>query len=101
MAKITVSQVAKDGTRTSYEVSVTDDSSMSRHTVDLDQAYYNELTGGRVTPEVLIERSFEFLLAREPKESILPKFNLEQISYYFPEFEESLGTGNWELGTGN
>lgn len=90
MPNITVSQLSKDGTRTSYEVSVKDDTSTSRHIVDLDQVYYHELTGGKATPEALIERSFEFLLAREPKESILPKFNLEQISYYYPEYEEEI-----------
>lgn len=89
-----VTQTGRDGTRTSFDVSVIDDASTSRHTVDLDQVYYRELTGGKVTPEAFIQRSFEFLLERESKETILPKFNLEQISYYFPEFEEKLRVGD-------
>jgi hypothetical protein len=39
------------------------------------------------TLEELIRRSFEFLLAREPKESILRSFDLSVIRRYFPEYE--------------
>jgi len=35
-------------------------------------------------------RSFEFLLAREPKESILPEFDLPLIGRYFSEYEREL-----------
>ena len=38
-------------------------------------------------PAALVRRSFEFLLVREPKESILPAFELSVIARYFPEFE--------------
>lgn len=92
MAKIAVSLKGRDGSRSAYDVRVSDGASSSTHEVDLDLSYYRELTNGKVTPEKLIERSFEFLLKRESKESILPKFNLEQISYYFPEFEETITT---------
>ena len=37
--------------------------------------------------EELVRRSFEFLLEREPKESILSRFDLTVISRYFPEYE--------------
>jgi hypothetical protein len=36
--------------------------------------------------ERLVERSFEFLLAREPLTAILPRFRLEDIERYFPEY---------------
>ena len=62
----------------------------SRHEVFLDDEYYQYLTYGKITKEELIERSFEFLLEREPKESILSKFNLKIIKNYFPVFEEKL-----------
>ena len=42
--------------------------------------------GGNIPPETLIEKSFEFLLEREPKESILRSFNLPVIERYFPEY---------------
>ena len=56
--------------------------------VNLDDAYWQDLTGGKITKDELIKKSFEFLLEREPKESILSRFQLEVISYYFPEYED-------------
>jgi hypothetical protein len=41
-------------------------------------------------PDRLVRRSFEFLLAREPKESILASFGLSVIGRYFPEFESEI-----------
>ena len=38
----------------------------------------------------LVEAAFAFLLDREPKESILARFDLSVISRYFPEFEREL-----------
>ena len=38
----------------------------------------------------LIKKSFEFLLERESKESILRKFNLKVINQYFPEYEQEI-----------
>lgn len=56
--------------------------------VNLDDAYWQDLTGGKIDKDELIRRSFEFLLEREPKESILPRFHLKVISHYFPEYED-------------
>jgi len=47
-------------------------------------------TGRKITREELIKKSFEFLLERESKESILSKFNLEIIKKYFPEYEKEI-----------
>ncbi|OFW02623.1 MAG: hypothetical protein A3I61_10935 [Acidobacteria bacterium RIFCSPLOWO2_02_FULL_68_18] len=38
------------------------------------------------SPEALLRASFEFLLARESKDSILPRFELPVIERYFPEY---------------
>ncbi len=65
-------------------------SSSSAHQVTLDDAYYQQLTGGKISPEDLIKRSFEFLLKRESKESILSRFDLRVISKYFPEYESKI-----------
>jgi hypothetical protein len=46
---------------------------------------------GNMSPEDLVKKSFEFLLEREPKESILRSFNLKIISNYFPEYEKEIG----------
>jgi hypothetical protein len=77
----------KDG---DFHVCVKESGSESQHLVTLSQKDYQRLSGGKVEPIELIKRSFEFLLAREPKESILSKFDLPLISRYFPEFEREL-----------
>jgi hypothetical protein len=42
--------------------------------------------GGENDPERLIKASFEFLLKREPKESILHAFALPVIEQHFPDY---------------
>ena len=37
-----------------------------------------------------MRRSFEFLLEREPKESILARFDLSVIARYFPEYDREI-----------
>lgn len=73
-----------------FIVKVKEEGTSRKYTVSLDDDYYQDLTGGKITREELIKNSFEFLLEREPKESILAKFNLTIISHYFPEFEERI-----------
>ena len=60
----------------------------TEHTVSLSQDYYEKLTGGRPSPELLVERSFKFLLEREPNSSILRRFELLVIQTYLPEIRE-------------
>jgi hypothetical protein len=57
------------------------------HTVTVSDSYYEKLTGKRVAPEVLVEKSFEFLLERESNTSILRSFKLPVIGRYFPKYE--------------
>jgi hypothetical protein len=73
-----------------FLVVVTERGSATKHTVALDEDYYQKLTKGRISKEQLIEMSFSFLLARESKESILRKFNLQVIKRYFPEYESRI-----------
>jgi hypothetical protein len=58
--------------------------------VTLRQNAYERLAGGKVTPEKLIEKSFEFLLERESNTSILSRFELPVIARYFPEYEKTI-----------
>ena len=37
-----------------------------------------------------VEAAMRFLLDREPKESILPAFDIDVIRRYFPEFDDAL-----------
>ncbi len=85
MSKI---EVAKKDTET-FEVTVRA-STTTTHTVKLNADYYQKLTGGRVSPETLIEKSFEFLLARESNTMILTRFDLPLIGRYFPEYEKTM-----------
>lgn len=73
-----------------FRVRIIEVSGESTHAVSIQQADYTKLTGGKIEPEELLQRSFEFLLKREPKESILRKFDLSVISRYFPEYEREI-----------
>ncbi len=73
-----------------FRVTVTGDGSKSSHVVTLESDYYQKLTSGKIGAEELIRRSFEFLLEREPKESILTTFELPVIGRYFPEYEAAM-----------
>ena len=75
--------------RTTFKV-VVEDGATTSHTVTVTPEYYEKLTGGRVPPETLVQRSFEFLLARESNTSILRSFALPVISHYFPEYEQTI-----------
>jgi hypothetical protein len=71
---------------TTFEV-VVDAGTTTTHKVTLKSDYYEKLTNQRVTPEVLVEKSFEFLLERESNTRILSSFDLPVIAQYFPEYE--------------
>jgi hypothetical protein len=73
-----------------FHVVVREGRSETSHTVTLEPAYYERLTGGTIRQAELVRRSFEFLLEREPKESILSRFALPVIARYFPEYEREM-----------
>jgi hypothetical protein len=74
----------------SCEVDVREGNDATRHTVAVERVDLERLAPGSDTPDDLVRRSFEFLLAREPKESILREFELPAISRYFPEFAREI-----------
>jgi hypothetical protein len=81
-----------------YEVEVTEsdgNGSQTTHEVTMDKDYYMDLTeNGRIRgvypSEEFIKKSFEFLLERESKDSILRQFNISQINDFFPEYEKEI-----------
>jgi hypothetical protein len=85
-AKIEVEKIDKS----KFRVRVVESGSESSHDVTVSPKDYARLAGGKVEPEELVRRSFEFLLEREPKESILTSFDLSVISRYFPEYEREI-----------
>jgi hypothetical protein len=72
-----------------FEVIVRD-STTTTHMVTVTNEYYQRLTKGKVSPEQLIEKSFEFLLERESNTMILTSFDLPVIGEYFPEYENTI-----------
>lgn len=60
------------------------------HTVTASADYVKKLTSGRVSAVQLVEKSFDFLLEREPNTSILKNFELSLIQQYFPEYEATI-----------
>lgn len=75
-----------------FEVTVAGHSTTT-HRVTVEPGYYRQLTGGSISPEALIRKSFEFLLDREPNTSILRTFDLSVIGKYFPEYEREIRKG--------
>ena len=73
-----------------YVVTVTERNSRTQHTVTVEKAYRDQLAGPEISTEELLRRSFDFLLHKEPKESILRSFDLRVIQRYFPEYEAEI-----------
>ena len=71
---------------TTFEV-IVEGTTPTSHKVTVTHSYYEKLTGKRVAPDVLVEKSFRFLLDRESNTSILRSFDLSVIGQYFPEYE--------------
>lgn len=70
-----------------FTVQVEESNGQTRHSVNLTQRDFEQLTSGKeTTPEELVKRSFEFLLERESKNQILRQFDLPIISRYFPDY---------------
>jgi hypothetical protein len=83
-------RVENTGTAATYQV-IVESATTTQHSVTVTPEYWQKLTGGRVSAETLIEKSFEFLLERERNTSILRSFDLPVIQRYFPEFEGTIG----------
>jgi len=71
-------------------VSVGDDPGATQHHVGVGRDVLHRLRPGAADPEELVLASFQFLLQREPRESILPSFELPLIGRYFPEWEAAI-----------
>ncbi len=74
----------------SCTVTLDEGESVTRHSVSVTRADLARLDPGASEPTRLVRGSFEFLLEREPKESILRQFGLPEIGRYFPEYEGAI-----------
>ena len=81
---------APDGWRCT--VTVRDDRGTSTHdvTVTTDDATALAAATDAGHVERLLYETFDFLLEREPKESILRSFDLSVVSEYFPDYEHEI-----------
>jgi hypothetical protein len=81
---------APDGWRCA--VTVRDDVSASTHDVTINAHDAIDLAAATDAAHVtrLVEETFDFLLEREPKESILRTFDLAVVSRYFPDYDHEI-----------
>ncbi len=73
-----------------FVVTVADGEDRTTHRVTVPAEFADRLVGQAGSTEELVRLSFEFLLEREPKESILREFDITVIGRYFPEYEDEI-----------
>jgi hypothetical protein len=73
-------------------VRVQDPGSATEHEVSVDEIDLPASLDGAETADVerLVQASFAFLLEREPKDSILRRFDLSIIRRYFPDYPDEI-----------
>ena len=74
-------------------VTISSDGGTTRHRVGVTGPDLARLDPGARDPHLLVNRSFRFLLQREPATSILGAFDLMEIARYFPEYEGVIRSG--------
>ena len=65
------------------------DPGATTHEVSVDREVLDDLAPG-ATPEELVRVSFEFLLEREPRESIMREFELPIIGRFFGDYRDEM-----------
>ena len=73
-----------------FRVRVIEGKSETSHAVTLKPSDYERIARGKIEPAELVKMAFAFLLANEPKEAILGRFDLPLIGRYFPNFEPEI-----------
>mgnify|MGYP001566355279 CR=1 FL=1 len=86
MEPIQISKKTEGAAEWEYAVLLGHDSDDIGFLVKVDQEYWIQLTNGRISPEILIKRSFRFLLQKQSKYSIPRSFDLRDIQHRFPDF---------------
>lgn len=89
MADIDV-RSAGPGETSTFVVRVSEGGGQTEHEVTLSESDALNLAGGYPSKEAFIRACFQFMLEREPKESILRRFDVSVISRYFPDFEDRI-----------
>jgi hypothetical protein len=89
MSEVRVRLTDRGSDPLAFEVTV-DDGSETLHEVSLTHRDLERLAHDDESPEEFIRRCFDFLLEREPKGSIMRRFDVSVISSYFPDFEDNI-----------
>jgi hypothetical protein len=92
MADVLVERTEEREDGWGFRVTVSEAGGQSIHHVTLSGGDYERLGKMSASPEGFVKGCFEFLLEREPKESILRRFDVREIATYFPDFEERIRT---------
>ncbi len=87
MAEIEVKRAGSEDLLPRFRVTVTDEAGASTYDVTVSLEDFERLGRNFRALDEFVQACFSFLLAREPKGSILPSFDISEISRYFPEFE--------------
>lgn len=90
MPEIAILKTMENPSSWECTVRITEDDTVTEHLVTVPLPTYLRLTGKQSDVDKLVIKSFEFLLEREPKESILREFTLDVIGTYFPEWEQEI-----------
>jgi hypothetical protein len=89
MANIEVDRLPSDATTEIFRVTVSEGRTSSQHRVTV-VAPPPKVASRYPSLEGFVTACFEFLLAREPMESILSSFEVREIGRYFPGWEREL-----------
>jgi hypothetical protein len=85
MSEITV-VASPSGPGWDCDVEVREGGSATRHRVSVSRGELERFGRAGESAESLVRRSMAFLLEREPKESIMRRFDLTVITRFFPEY---------------
>jgi hypothetical protein len=90
MEEIVIDRTGEDEERFGFRVCVIDGTDRTVHDVTLTRVDYESSGLPSKSPERFVELCFDFLLEREPKESIHSQFDIRVLPEIFPEFREEL-----------
>jgi hypothetical protein len=90
MEQIQISKKTERAAEWEYAVLLGHDSDDIGFLVKIEQQHWIELTSARMTPELLIKKSFRFLLKKQSKYAIPQSFNLRDIQRRFPEYAKQV-----------
>jgi len=88
-AEISVRVLSEQGSVIELSVRVREGVDETKHDVSLARSLLERLSPAE-PPDAFVRRCFVFLLGREPKESILRRFDVSVIGRYFPDFEATI-----------